>query len=409
MKKLLLLLFALVFLVSCTVISQRNPDPYQGEEKLYSPPAQEGQIQRTALYFLNGEENRLQSEYRSIVATTDDIAVATLNELALGTDNGALRAVIPTNVKLTGVEIVGGTANVHYDLLGMLDAKTQYIMCRAVANTLIDLLDIQYANIFFNGTQQLLNGEITGAYNMFVGNFAGDITLGDTRSVTLYYANGEKLTAKTEEISESYPQEMVKKLFRGLKLVNNPDVEGEVMDLYFSGNENYLNVPALTVTFTRFFPGVKKIRIWLNNLYRGEYIEETFSHLVGSQVKVYCVQGEKLALNEIWMHAKDYFSLTKRLDVLFQNSSYDLSLDDIVFAKYYGETALVNLKKEFRDKCADFTSEEETLLIYSMVNTLCEMTGVKEVLFLVEGDISYISGHIYTKRPLLKNPGLTKK
>lgn len=53
----------------------------------------------------------------------------------------------------------------------------------------------------------------------------------------------------------------------------------------------------------------------------------------------------------------------------------------------YGENgvALINLSPRFLDLCQGMTREEERLMVYSMVNTLTELSGIDEVCFFING------------------------
>ncbi len=81
--------------------------------------------------------------------------------------------------------------------------------------------------------------------------------------------------------------------------------------------------------------------------------------------------------------------------------------DDILGIALEGETLLVNLSEGFRAEIQAFGKENETLLCYSMVNTLCANTGFKRVCFFFEGEqVESIAGEIYWGGEFFWNPGL---
>lgn len=70
------------------------------------------------------------------------------------------------------------------------------------------------------------------------------------------------------------------------------------------------------------------------------------------------------------------------------------------------DTAVVDLSKEI-SKVSPGTNE--TLVVYSMVNTLTELLGVEKVKFLVEGkELSTLAGTVSLKKPLTRNIEIAK-
>jgi Sporulation and spore germination. len=84
--------------------------------------------------------------------------------------------------------------------------------------------------------------------------------------------------------------------------------------------------------------------------------------------------------------------------------------DDILGIAAEGDTLLVNLSESFRGEIQAQGKEKETLLCYSMVNTLCKNTGMRRVRFYFEGEPEeYIAGTIYWAGEFLYNMGLAEK
>ncbi len=84
--------------------------------------------------------------------------------------------------------------------------------------------------------------------------------------------------------------------------------------------------------------------------------------------------------------------------------------DDILGISAEGDTLLVNLSENFREAIRENGAENETLLCYSMVNTLCKNTGMKRVWFYFEGkQEEYIAGTIYWAGEFMYNIGLAEK
>lgn len=84
--------------------------------------------------------------------------------------------------------------------------------------------------------------------------------------------------------------------------------------------------------------------------------------------------------------------------------------DDILGIAAEGDTLLVNLSESFRAEIQERGRAEETLICYSMVNTLCKNTGMKRVRFFFEGEqVEYVAGTIYWAGEFMYNIGLAEK
>ena len=84
--------------------------------------------------------------------------------------------------------------------------------------------------------------------------------------------------------------------------------------------------------------------------------------------------------------------------------------EDILGIALEGETLLVNLSESFRAEIQSWGKSRETLLCYSMVNTLCENTGARKVCFYFEGEqVEYIAGVIYWAGSFDMNTGLCEE
>lgn len=84
--------------------------------------------------------------------------------------------------------------------------------------------------------------------------------------------------------------------------------------------------------------------------------------------------------------------------------------DDILGVSVEGDTLLVNLSEGFRSEIQEQGKDRETLICYSMVNTLCKNTGMKRVRFYFEGEqLETISGAIYWAGEFMYNLGLAEK
>ncbi len=84
--------------------------------------------------------------------------------------------------------------------------------------------------------------------------------------------------------------------------------------------------------------------------------------------------------------------------------------EDILGIALDGDTVLVNLSESFRSEIQQMGREAETLLCYSMVNTLCLNSGARRVCFFFEGEqVEYIAGTIYWAGVFDYNTGLCEE
>ncbi len=84
--------------------------------------------------------------------------------------------------------------------------------------------------------------------------------------------------------------------------------------------------------------------------------------------------------------------------------------DDILGIAAEGDTVLVNLSESFRAEIQEQGKDAETLICYSMVNTLCKNTGLKRVRFFFEGEqVETVAGTIYWAGEFMYNIGLAEK
>ena len=84
--------------------------------------------------------------------------------------------------------------------------------------------------------------------------------------------------------------------------------------------------------------------------------------------------------------------------------------DDILGITSEGDTLLVNLSEGFRSEIQSEGGDAETLICYSMVNTLCRNTGMKRIRFFFEGEqVESIAGVIYWAGEFMYNTGLAEK
>lgn len=83
---------------------------------------------------------------------------------------------------------------------------------------------------------------------------------------------------------------------------------------------------------------------------------------------------------------------------------------DITGIRVEDGCALVNLSGNFYRLCQGMSRQQERLLVYAMVNTLCELEDVDRVRFYVSDQtVESLAGWIYLGTELMPNPGLIRR
>ena len=90
-------------------------------------------------------------------------------------------------------------------------------------------------------------------------------------------------------------------------------------------------------------------------------------------------------------------------DIAFPKNIY---YDDILGVELENGIASVNLSANFYRQCQNLDENSERSVIYSFVNTLCELNEITGVRFFIEGlSAETLAKSIYLKSVLLPNPG----
>lgn len=84
-----------------------------------------------------------------------------------------------------------------------------------------------------------------------------------------------------------------------------------------------------------------------------------------------------------------------------------VTTDDILGIALIDDVMVVNLSANFYRLCQPLDADAERQLVYSIVNTLCDLPEVNAVQFFVAGErADVLSEEIYIRVPLLPNPGI---
>ncbi len=84
--------------------------------------------------------------------------------------------------------------------------------------------------------------------------------------------------------------------------------------------------------------------------------------------------------------------------------------NDVPKVTISADMAWIDCSQTFAEAAGALEADAGFLLMYSMINTVCEFPDVKRVQFLVEGESAErLAGNVYIRTPLLKNPGLIRE
>lgn len=87
-----------------------------------------------------------------------------------------------------------------------------------------------------------------------------------------------------------------------------------------------------------------------------------------------------------------------------------VTADDVLGVAVRDKVCIVNMSANFYRLCQTLDSAQERALVYSVVNTLCEMDGIDAVSILIEGEkIGTLSNDIYPGAQLMPNYGIIEE
>jgi len=297
---------------------------------------------------------------------------------------------------------------------------------------------------------------------------ASDNDFSMTRDVVLYFpsVNGQWILPEVRRITfsdTSYIEQLLSALMDGPEwgsaysgfissganiLANMPSVyvaaNGErILEIPFSGIvRDYLilqDIPewqfaaSVVMTMTSFVPEIDAVKISMD----GEVVtklnikgnfktfddgimkRDTFNMYVGSVSTLYfCGEsGELCAVQRAMSSGRALSPYAIMTQLIAGPSSTDVDAirtmpagvtsGDLLGVSVADGIATVNMSADFYRLCQTLSPEEERNLVYSIVNTLCELPDVYAVSFRIEGErVDTLAGTIYIFDYLLPNPGI---
>jgi len=86
-----------------------------------------------------------------------------------------------------------------------------------------------------------------------------------------------------------------------------------------------------------------------------------------------------------------------------------VSIDDVLGICISDGEAVINLSSNFYRCCQSLNAQQEQNLIYALVNSLTELSGVTAVRFQVEGEtVDHLVSSVFLRGALLRNIGIIK-
>ena len=198
--------------------------------------------------------------------------------------------------------------------------------------------------------------------------------------------------------------------------------------LAFAGIDSEQLYGSVALTLLSFYPETAAVQIQVGGvpvvdtvdgfanglIYRSDY-----TAMIGSSACLFCAnaQNKLTSVEQPMSQATSVSAINLLREMISMNVSDNENLhsvfpdgivpEDILGISLDGRVATVNLSAAFYAHCQNLSNEEEHLLIYAMVNALCELEQIGAVSFRVEGTLfESLSGEIYMKSSLLPDPGL---
>ena len=228
------------------------------------------------------------------------------------------------------------------------------------------------------------------------------------------------------------PAPAIQTLSSGERLLDLNFSSTLVTYMVLSGLEVWKLVGSIALTMCSFLPDLDAVRVLVNgepiticernqtilSFPDGKIHRRDFTGCIGSTATLYLVNDEgMLQSTQRAVSMRSALSPRSLLVELVETGDSGGALRfpipegiqpvDILGVQTGGGVARVNLSGNFYRCCQILNAREERSLIYAMVNTLCQLSGIRGVRFYVEGRAAEtMAGGIYLKSVLLPNPGI---
>ena len=415
------------------------------------------------MYFLQ-EDGGLRSSERRFLALDPSVREeeVIVRELLNGPKTEGLKNA--AKAKLSRIEVMDDVINVYLTGANDADDKEKYLLATQIADTLIEMEDIEFVCVLYDEVALNYEGYPIGALPKSDGDPAADYEklvkrMNALRSrggsvsiyVPLYFISSDldqfipetrRITMRGEfqrsdDFCNALLRSMVGAIADGpetkfyLSTYINGDYlsEGSYAIKYSDGEVSvnrsngilYMGIDAecgaLYYTVAGVLPVTKPVNVMEDGTVYHKLTFEAARQNAGSVIRVMLPdrQSGRLIEQKIEVKEKDAVLVSTNLDMLFNELSADVFYgkrinfkeDSINGIAYSGTMITLDLSKEFLSEVRNMSSDDIRLLMYSIVNTLCS-TWITDVLILEDGKTPANIGGLDLEYPLMPDCGIVK-
>lgn len=409
---------------------------------------------KPALYFQDLRTLRLSVETRELTVPAgkrpEEIIISAMLE---GPESQNLLPFGPS-IALERVEVSEDISNVYLTSMEEHMDEHKFLLATAISDTLIDYTGVSYVCIFINGDILTIGGQPCGAlsksdgnidnrYKEYRGKYDPIYMMEESARlkipVVMYFISSGLLLPESRDVEFTYLEQgagnVLKKVMnelavgplykynlmscfrRDYDVFNNVRTayseQSRKLTLAFEG-EPFIDVPldqclaVIYYTVVGIIPSVSSVEVKTDSQYgfmdrehAGEYLGESISLALPTENSLYrelrTVKQSTAKSLETYLH-----ELLRDDEGNYSYAVFgeDISVEDILDVSVEGSVATVNLTRRALNL--------DRMSIYSIINTLCGVDGIRAVRFLADGNTVEKVGDIDLRYPIMSNPGIEK-
>ncbi len=307
--------------------------------------------------------------------------------------------------------------------------------------------------------KQAPSGRFTLNATLYYPALLGKGVMAETRAVTFSDSSHENMVESLlVALSSKESTDINTCVFPGLMALLKEDISvststaggGEEIFLSFlpEANGAFINagiprsvmVASITLTLTTFLPNIAGIRIQIGDetisalaptglvtgkrqmeFENGLIRRRDFPPFITDQIPVYYANERgKLQKTLVTVPSNERQNVRYIFDMLTQDTDQYLSArgirkalaggvsaSDLIGYTMEGDTLLLNMSNNFSESFNSLSIDESRLAIYSIVNTMCELRGIRRVRFFISGEQpENFSDSIFLPGEFIRNPGM---
>lgn len=427
-----------------------------------------------ALYFLDKSKSEptLAAETRRLAVDQNERAEKKIIEAILDGPASDNYAPVAEGFAYEGIEILPNLINVFLKTDEEKTDEEITVMELALVSTLVDFSGVSYINIFVNGVQAGYEGQPVGVLQKPKGTLQEEQTKIEQRArmekpsmdIMLYFLDRTEQflvpEARSFQFETNRPEEMINTVVQGM--MRGPEntyqhmsvidktiaelIGTEIVTLedgqtivrlnfnkapvaitqQFSDGEKIAAL-ALAKTIIGFMPDIDGIEIYVNGSAQAEpvvYTQPMSDELLGNNILLYFPNStytlfmsvERMVAQGTAGYPEEILAELMRGPAGMDDKDVSpaflsgISMNDVNDVYLAGDTAVVDFNASISGKLEGISRKDESMMIYSIVNTLTNIENIKRVQFLLNGERveSLGGGIINVIDPLLKNPGIIK-